>query len=109
MSVRLHPLVLINICDHYERHNEELRRRTEVESGRLQVEEDGEKEYAFPGAPVCGALFGLQSGQKVDIFMSIECKILKKSSSVDPDMPGETGSPWLIDEVLTRKWVTMGA
>ena len=112
MSVALHPSILINICDHFERVQEELSRNALNEGEGEKEEEDGDeiKVYAVAGAPVCGAIFGLQSGQKVELFTSIECKILSKPTPADICEPNGLGSEpsWEIDEGLLRKWVTMG-
>ena len=108
MTTLVHPLVLVNICDHLERARHERVLLNEGRSMPTSGDED-EKVVASLGAPLCGALFGLQSGTKVEIFTSIEAKVTKRATAGEPGMPdAEGGSEWQIDEALLKKWVVMG-
>jgi hypothetical protein len=112
MAAVLHPLVLTNMCDHYDRV-----RRLDAEAaaggGGAAAAAGASEHVHVPGAPVCGLLFGLQTAQKVDICTSIEAHVLATAAAGMGEDPANAGGaealPWALNAPLIARWVKLCA
>ncbi len=103
----VHPLVLTNICDHYDR----VRRLdAEARAGGAPPASGEEAFRHVPGAPLCGLIFGLQTAQKVEICNSIEARVvLGAAGGGDDPINPAAEAQWALDCSLIARWVELCA
>ena len=108
MATVLHPLVLTNMCDHYDRVRRLDAEAASAGGGAAPSAGASEGFVHVPGAPVCGLLFGLQTAQKVEIYSSIEARVVAGAAGEDPMSP-VAEAPWSLDAPLIERWVKLCA